>query len=567
MNPDMTVFMSYCERVIKKSLNYQHPEFIKLFKRSTTHESYDSMNSYERLEFLGDSIIGFLVAKYLYIRFDKQNESFLTEMKIKIVNSNMLSWLCKCMKLNIHIKIKDNINPNKIYEDVFEAFMGAFYLFFGIYDTEKLILGILENPNFIDFTDLILNDYNYKKKLMILLQKKLDGRLPVFHNLPMTDSLFHTVVCHPNGRILGIGISKTIKLAQQSACKMALENEYLHNCPSESEYQQYLERKRFEKPVDYQINENNLMISPKDVKNIWRKYSVEVDQIYHFENYQNAFIHKSYFLTNDPRYSIFTSNERLNFLGNSLLMYLITDFLFEKYPTENEGYLTKIKTSEIQNRNLFSYCILLDLNKYLVLTKNDEINRYSQSHSEQLFCSVLGAMFLDQGVTKVKEWIFDMWTQESKMVNILDENYKHQLLLKIQENPQYKFYKYPFPTYHIIASETNYEKKVFAIQVMDPNGTVIGKGTGKTKKEAEQDSSKNALALLASSVSLLNGQSQSQSQITLECQMFEATESKTVYTLSNDDYYNCSPHHYCGSDDSDKYENSNSHSEELEPQD
>ena len=496
----MKVLFQYCEKIVGEKL-FENIANLSLFEQSITHKSVDPNSSYERLEFLGDSVLGWIVAKYISLRFPRQNESFLTEIKIKIVNSNMLSWLSRCIKLNNHIKITEKLNPNKIFEDVFEAFTGAFYLHFGIHMTEKLIIGILENPNFIDFTDLILNDYNYKKKLMIFLQKNLDGRLPVFHNLPISDNLFHTVVCHPNGKILGIGVSKTIKLSQQSACKMALNNieaEFAARgsfSREESEYQRILDRKKFEKPLDLQPNEKNLYIDFETIQSIWAKYDVHISFVNNMNHDQSAFIHKTYFLINDQKYEKFNSNERLNFLGNSLLMYFITDFLYKKYPNENEGFLTKIKTSEIQNKNLFNYCTLLDLNKFLVLTKTDEVNRFNQSHSEQLFCSFIAAMFLDQGLEKTNQWIFELWNKESKMVQIYDENYKHQLLLKIQENPSYKFYKYPYPTYTIITSETNYEKKLFAIQVCDPNGKIIGKGYGKTKKDAEQQASKNALEL------------------------------------------------------------------------
>jgi dsRNA-specific ribonuclease len=70
-------------------------------------------------------------------------------------------------------------------------------------------------------------------------------------------------------------------------------------------------------------------------------------------------------------------------------------------------------------------------------------------------------------------------------------------LLKIQDNVAYKFYKYPYPTYKIVGAETNFEKKEFCIEVMDPNGLVIGKGLGKTKKDAEQDASRDALEKIA----------------------------------------------------------------------
>lgn len=523
----MNRLFAYLETIVQEKLVVRN---YKLFEQAFTHESCNEENSYERLEFLGDSILGFVVANYLYVRFKKQNESFLTEMKIKIVNSNTLSWLCQCTKIRQFIKMQDNLNHNKIFEDVFESFIGAFYLEFGMQKTNKMIIGILENPNFIDFTDLIMNDYNYKKKLMISMQKNLDGRLPVFHTLNLSNSnLFHIVVCHPNGKILGIGVSKTIKLAQQSACKMALEN-YI---PSESEYHKLVDKKKFEKITDSQINENNMNITQDVIIEIWHRYGIySITQINDIYNYQSAFIHKSFVnnsdLSNcrDVKFEKFNSNERLNFLGNSLLMYLITDYLYNKYPNDNEGFLTKIKTNEIQNKNLFQYCQLLNLNKFLVLNKNDEFNRYNPNHSEQLFCSFVAAMFLDQGYEYIRQWIFNLWKQESKMVEFTDENYKHQLLLKIQENPIYKFYKYPFPTYKILPSETNFEKKIFTVQVFDPNGKIIGQGVGKTKKDAEQLASKNALMM-----GINNGSNQS-IQSLIDSQKTTTIESETEFHVS-----------------------------------
>lgn len=492
----MKIVISICEKLISESITIMNP---LLYEQAVTHESFSPDKSYQRLEFLGDSIIGFVVAEYAIRRFKKQNESFLTELKIKIVNSNMLSWLCKCMRLHQQIRIVDKLNQDKIYEDVFESFIGAFYIENGIQKTSKLIIAIIENPNFVDMTDLIVNDYNFKKKLMIMMQKNLDGRLPVFHTLNVPETkLFHIVVCHPNGDILGIGISNTIKLAQQSACKMAL----LNYKPEESDYHYLIDKRKFEKVTDNTENEKNIYITEEIIIDFWKKYDVRIEKINNLDTYQSAFIHKSYNIsTEESGHKKYSSNERLNFLGNSLLMYMITEYLYHLYPNHNEGFLTKLKTTEIQNKNLYQYCILLNINKYLILSKNDEFNRNNPSHSEQLFCSLVGAMYIDQGLESVKMWLFNMWKQESKMVNFQDENYKHQLLLKIQENPEYKFYKYPFPSYRIVCNETNYEKKNFTIEVLDPNMKIIGKGHGKTKKEAEQDASKNALMLMNSKTS------------------------------------------------------------------
>lgn len=491
---------------------------MRLYTQAVTHNSVSDTECYERLEFLGDSVIGFVVAEYLHARFDDQPESFLTDMKIRIVNSDMLAWLCQCMGLHRHVRVEENIKYEKVYEDVFEAFVGAFYLQNGLDAARQFVVALLENPNFVDMTRLILHDGNYKKRLMMLIQKHTDGRMPVFHTLDFMDTnTFHIVVCHPNGDVLGIGVSKTIKLAQQSACKMALDHVTAESLSAAAESMLsasdlFGARTRAPRGAppradgDDVVNDFNVPVTRKVVCEIWDMYrlsddgaaifDVDVDKI-DTSMYQSAFIHKLWSNMNDPYYGTYKSNERLNFLGNSLLMYLITQYLYETYPDEAEGFLTKIKTAEIESKNVQTYARLLQLERYVVLPRFEEHARAAGTYGEQAFCALLAAMYLDQGAARVRAWTFEMWRRTGRMRNVVDENYKHQLLLKIQENPAYKFYRYPFPTYRIVPDRTNYENKVFTVEVLDPKETVIGEGCGPTKKDAEQAASRAALAAIA----------------------------------------------------------------------
>jgi len=144
--------------------------------------------SYERLEFLGDSLLGMIVTNYLYLRFPDQNEGFLSKIRTKIVNGRMLGYLSEKIGLPKFAIISKQVeesggrNNYKIMEDIFEAFLGALYLDFqtdvdevslpsniritpssgaGYYIVESWIIYIIEN--YIDFCELIRIKNNYKE--------------------------------------------------------------------------------------------------------------------------------------------------------------------------------------------------------------------------------------------------------------------------------------------------------------------------------------------------------------------------------------------------------------------
>ena len=148
----------------------------------------------ETLEFFGDSVLGMVVAKYLMERFPDENEGFLTKMRSKLVNQDMLAELAR--KLNFgefliisrHIEDKCNgRNATHILEDVFEAFIGAMFLDFNEVDNynlmenyysgigfqicEKFIVHFIEDK--VDFANLIILNTNYKQQIMHYFKENL----------------------------------------------------------------------------------------------------------------------------------------------------------------------------------------------------------------------------------------------------------------------------------------------------------------------------------------------------------------------------------------------------------
>jgi len=192
-------------------------------------------NSNERLEFLGDSILGAVVTHYLYNRFGSQDEGFCTKLKTKLVNCETLASFSRCLGLDKHLIISKYVedrcngrrNP-RILEDIFESFIGALFLDFqrddrGFAVANRFILRLLERN--VDFTQLILHDNNYKDILLRYYQHnfqitpkykeiKVDG--------PAHQRMFTMGVMDKNGKVIGVGEERSKKKAEQIASKNAL---------------------------------------------------------------------------------------------------------------------------------------------------------------------------------------------------------------------------------------------------------------------------------------------------------------------------------------------------------
>jgi len=203
-------------------------------------------NNYETLEFLGDSVYGLIISKYLYERFPDENEGFLTKMRTKLVNGEMMAYLSRQLDfgqfiiMSRHIEDKCNgRNATHILEDVFEAFIGAMFLDFNKIDNynlldkfysgigyqlcETFVVNLIEEK--IDFSELILLNTNYKEKLMRYYYDKSLGS-PTFGEFivdgGLNDRIFKVDVLHDT-TVLAQGIAKTKKKAEQNACKNALD--------------------------------------------------------------------------------------------------------------------------------------------------------------------------------------------------------------------------------------------------------------------------------------------------------------------------------------------------------
>jgi ribonuclease-3 len=186
--------------------------------------------SYERLEFIGDAILGSVIATYLYERYPDQAEGFLSKMRTKLVNGKMLGVLSdkigfpKFAILSKQVEEVHGRNNYKIMEDIFEAFIGALYTDLNDYIiAEKWIINIIEK--YIDFADLIQIRNNFKDMLVQYMLHALQDA-PRFFEMKVSShknqKVFTYCVKDKSGLVIGTATGNNKKEAENNSAKEAL---------------------------------------------------------------------------------------------------------------------------------------------------------------------------------------------------------------------------------------------------------------------------------------------------------------------------------------------------------
>lgn len=180
----------------------------------------------ERLEYLGDAILGAVIADFLYNRFPQEDEGFLTKMRSKLVNRAILTSLTYDMGINLYIDSNTTsaIERSHIYGDVLEAFIGAIYLDKG-YPAAKFFITKKILSKYVDLHQLELLDLNFKSRLIEWSQKnKKDVKFDTVEEYPegSRQPRFVSSVEIDN-RFIGRGSGLSKKEAQQNAARETLK--------------------------------------------------------------------------------------------------------------------------------------------------------------------------------------------------------------------------------------------------------------------------------------------------------------------------------------------------------
>ncbi len=230
------LYLSNDKEFVKKLRNVLGfiPDNIRLYKMAFRHRSVaillknGSRSSNERLEFLGDAVLGAVVAELLFKNYPYKEEGFLTEMRSKIVNRANLNQLAKKLGFDsliefdhktIHIQSKHHA----MLGDAFEALIGAIYLDKGYKFTKQVILKRIIKP-YVDIHTLEITETNFKSRLIEWCQRQ--GKDVAFEQIENTEgdsSKLFTIQVNIDGQQYGVGRDYSKKNAEKLAAEKACE--------------------------------------------------------------------------------------------------------------------------------------------------------------------------------------------------------------------------------------------------------------------------------------------------------------------------------------------------------
>ena len=214
---------------------------------------------------------------------------------------------------------------------------------------------------------------------------------------------------------------------------------------------------------------------------------------YHFNNVsllKEALTHSSF--ANEHRSQHIKYNERLEFLGDTVLSIVVSDYIFKNCPELPEGELTKLRASLVCEKSLYEFAKRIDLGNYLLLSKGEKNNGGADRPSilSDAFEALIAAIYIDGGMKSASKHILNFVVPEIKNTKKKRINdYKTTLQEIIQKNPGEQL------EYVLVDESGPDHNKHFVVEV-HLNSNVIGKGGGRSKKEAEQQAAREALELM-----------------------------------------------------------------------
>ena len=210
---------------------------------------------------------------------------------------------------------------------------------------------------------------------------------------------------------------------------------------------------------------------------------------YRFKNItllQNALAHSSY--ANERWHDSLKSNERLEFLGDSILGMVVAEYLYRNFPDRPEGDLTRMRADMVCERALAMIAERIDLGKHLLLGNGEESSggRTRDSILADAVESVIAACFLDGGMEPARKFIEGFVLTDVPVRKLRNADYKTALQELVQQK------KNQVLSYALVEESGPDHDKHFVVQV-SLNGAVVGTGEGRSKKKAEQDAAHNAI--------------------------------------------------------------------------
>ena len=216
---------------------------------------------------------------------------------------------------------------------------------------------------------------------------------------------------------------------------------------------------------------------------------IEIGYVFKNKNLlKNAFTHTSYAYEKNV-----DSNEKLEFLGDSILEFISSKFLYNNYRNLHEGEMTKVRATVVCEKSLYKIAKKHNFGEFLFLGKSEIVNggKNRPAILADSVEAVIAAMYLDGGLDVAEKFIVENLKDEIKLatIHVGDKDYKTVLQEKLQEHGDVKI------SYEIIGESGPDHDKSFEAQVVF-NGKILANGNGKSKKSAEMQAAKKALEIL-----------------------------------------------------------------------
>lgn len=272
------------------------------------------------------------------------------------------------------------------------------------------------------------------------------------------------------------------------------------------------------------FNNKNILLKESDLRTIFDSNGLNELSFNNINLYRNAFVHKSYCAMKNTDFVNANvkcpsdclplqemSYERLEFLGDAILNMIVAGYLYERYPDQSEGFLSKIRTKLVNGKMLGYLSNKAGFPKYAIISKQveDSNGRDNYKIMEDIFEAFIAALYLDfqteqdeiqiprdlflplsgSGYFIVQKWIIyiiENYLDLSELIAV-KTNYKDMIVLYMQHNIQDQ------PRFFEINVKTKDNVKIFTYCIKDKQNTIIATSTGNTKKEAENNVSLEAL--------------------------------------------------------------------------
>ncbi len=203
---------------------------------------------------------------------------------------------------------------------------------------------------------------------------------------------------------------------------------------------------------------------------------------------EQALVHRSY-LNENPGLAL-TSNERLEFLGDAILGLVVAEKLYQTYSHLNEGEMTKLRAALVRQETLANIAKTIRLGDYLYLGKGEDTSggRNKPANLASTLEAIIAASFLDQGLPTTRNLILKLFSTE--LQNLVSQgivvDYKSELQEVLQSRIQQT------PTYRVVETTGPDHNRIFTVEVKISD-TTLGRGSGKSKKEAQTEAARLAL--------------------------------------------------------------------------